>query len=77
MVGLHAKVFKIKFDNIYTFLYIFTFQPFVCKISKNNGIIRLSQFFHLSPIKRNLKYLPGNIKDLYKKIYIELAPHKL
>ena len=66
MVGLHAKVFKIKFV-LYTFLYIFTFQPFVCKISKNNGIIRLGQIFHLSPIKRNLEYLPGNIKDIYKK----------
>ena len=76
MVGLHAKVFKIKFV-LYTFLYIFTFQPFVCKISKNNGIIRLGQIFHLSPIKRNLEYLPVNIKDIYKKIYIELALNKL
>ena len=69
MVGLHAKVFKIKFV-LYTFLYIFTFQPFVCKISKNNGIIRLGQIFHLSPIKRNLKYLQGNMKGPITNIYI-------
>ena len=44
------------------------FQTFVRKISKNNGIIRLDQIFNLGTIKRNLKYLTGNIiKKPYKK----------
>ena len=47
--------------------FIFTFQPFVRKISKNYGIIRLGQVFHLDLIKRNLKYLPGNIQDPIKQ----------
>jgi len=55
-------------------VYIFTFQPSVREISKNNGIILI---FHLGPIKRNLKYFPGNIQDPIKKICLESAFHKL
>ena len=40
-------------------------------LSKNNGSIRLGQIFHLSPIKRNLKYLQGNMKGPIKNIYLE------
>ncbi len=60
-----VKIFFVKI----IFVYIFTFQPSVRKISKNNGTIRLSQILNLGPIKRNLKYLPGNIQD-HIKLYI-------
>ncbi len=46
--------------KITPYVYIFTLQPSVRKISKNNGAIRLSQILNLGPIKRSLKYLPGN-----------------
>ena len=55
------------FESVYRNFFIFTFQPSVRKISKNSGIIRLGQIFNLGPIKRNLKYLPGNKQDPIKK----------
>ena len=53
------------------YVYIFTFQPSVRKISENNGSFRLGKILYLGLIKRKLKYIPGNIQDPIKNIYIE------
>jgi len=59
-------------------MYIFfTFEPSVLKILENNGIFRLGQIFHLGPIKRYLTFLPENIQDPLKNMYLETAFHKL
>ncbi len=41
------------------------------KIKKGNN------FSFFGPMKRNLKYLPGNIQDPIKNMYLESAFHKL
>jgi hypothetical protein len=35
------------------------------------GIKNFLEIFHLAPIKQILKYLPGNIQDPIKNIYLE------
>jgi hypothetical protein len=50
-------------------VYIFTFQPSIRKISKNNDSFRLGQNFHLGAMKRKLRYIPANIQDPIKNVY--------
>ena len=52
------------------YVYIFTFQPSVRKISENNGSFRLGKILYLGLIKRKLKYIRENIQDPTKNIYI-------
>ena len=70
---VYYSILKFNINNIqyvHTYINVYTHAQFQEPHIFGPGIKNFLEIFHLAPIKQILKYLPGNIQDPIKNIYI-------